>query len=297
MNKADFIGECLEAREHIINELRMQLEGPGADGSIPDADHEIITDIPSKRYSCGILYPQQAILDTEDIEGTRNTADATGEVALDTTDKDENSEEEREEIQHIDSNVGDIGENGNQEADDTVDLRNQWFPSSMGITFFVSGNPCFMHIQLTFGTYRISELDDYRYPCDKNLDYDSLPSDVKLRIGVTEDKRFFRVKEAFDEKWVKKVLDTDEAGSCVYDLRIPLMALAQQCNNKYRKSYVRIPHALDFCFEEIKEGLIDLGSSIDDTDCHLTAFCKLMDEDKRIWSITLMVSMNSKIID
>lgn len=92
----------------------------------------------------------------------------------------------------------------------------------------------------------------------------------------------------------KKVLDTDEAGSCVYDLRIPLMALAQQCNNKYRKSYVRIPHALDFCFEEIKEGLIDLGSSIDDTDCHLTAFCKLMDEDKRIWSITLMVSNEFK---
>ena len=95
-----------------------------------------------------------------------------------------------------------------------------------------------MHIQLTFGTYRISELDDYRYPCDKNIDYDSLPSDVKLRIGLTEDKRFFRVKEIFDEKWVKKVLDTDEAGSCAYDLRIPLMALAQQCNNKYRKSYV-----------------------------------------------------------
>lgn len=294
MNKADFIGECLEAREHIINELRMQLEWPGADGSIPDADHEIITDIPSKRYSCGILYPQQAILDAEDIEGTRNTADATGEVALDTIGKDEISEEEREETPNIDSNVKDIVENRNQEDDDTVDLRTQWFPSSMGITFFISGNPSSLHIRLTFGTYRISALDDYRYPCDKNLDYDSLPSDVKLRIGVTEDKRFFRVKEAFDEKWVKKVLDTDEAGSCVYDLRIPLMALAQQCNNKYRKSYVRIPHALDFCFEEIKEGLIDLGSSIDDTDCHLTAFCKLMDEDKRIWSITLMVSNEFK---
>ena len=35
--------------------------------------------------------------------------------------------------------------------------------------------------------------------------------------------------------------------------------------------------------------LIDLGSLLDDTDCYLTAFCKLMDADKQIWSITLMV--------
>ena len=211
-----------------------------------------------------------------------------------TTDGNKTPEEECEETKKIDSNVKAIEENKIEEEDDTIDLTKQWFPSSMGITFFVAGDIRSLHIQLTFGTYRVSELEDYRYPCDENLDYDSLPSDVKLRVGVTADKRFFMVKECFDEKWVKKVLDTDEAGSCAYDLRIPLMALAQQCNNTYHKSYVRIPHTLNFHFEEIKEGFIDLGDSLDDTDCHLTAFCKLMDAEKQIWSITLMVNNEFK---
>lgn len=291
MNRKDFIDECLKARETIISELKVQLEGPGADGSIPDAEHEIITDIPSKRYSCGILYPQQVTLETEDTDDTGEINDTViSEANTTIIDGNETSEEKDK----IDSNVEIVGENKGEDDNDTIDLRNQWCPSSMGMTFFVAGDIQSLHIQLTFGTYRVSELEDYRYPCDENLNYDSLPSDVKLRVGVTEDKRFFMVKESFDEKWVKKVLDTDEAGSCPYDLRIPLMALAQQCNNKYRKSYVRIPHILDFQFEKREEGFIDLGDSLDDTDCHLTAFCKLMDTDKQIWSITLMVSNEFK---
>ena len=295
MNRTDVIDKCLKARETIISELKVQLEGPGADGSIPDAEHEIITDIPSKRYSCGILYPQRVTLETEDTDTAEKIDDAViDEMILLTTDGNKTPEEECEETKKIDSNVKAIEENKIEEEDDTIDLTKQWFPSSMGITFFVAGDIRSLHIQLTFGTYRVSELEDYRYPCDENLYYDSLPSDVKLRVGVTADKRFFMVKECFDEKWVKKVLDTDEAGSCAYDLRIPLMALAQQCNNTYHKSYVRIPHTLNFHFEEIKEGFIDLGDSLDDTDCHLTAFCKLMDAEKQIWSITLMVNNEFK---
>lgn len=291
MNKTDIIKECLEARKTIITKLKMQLEGPGADGSIPDAEHEIITDIPSRRYSCGILYPQRATLETADTDDEDKVLD---EGNLPVTDGDEASVAEREETRKLDSNVKIVGDNKSEDEDDTINLTNQWCPSSMGITFFVTGDIRSLHIRLTFGTYRVSGLEDYCYPCDASFDYDILPSDIKNHIGLTEDKRFFIVKEPFDEKWVRNTLNVKEASPGTCNLWIPLMALAQQCNNTYHKSYVRIPHALDFQFEKREEGFIDLGDSLDDTDCHLTAFCKLMDEDKQIWSITLMVSNEFK---
>ncbi|WP_296924995.1 helicase-related protein [uncultured Megasphaera sp.] len=264
--------------------MQKQLEGPGAEGSIPDAEHEIITDIPSRRYSCGILYPQKVMLDLEDeVSEDGNQAD---EVNGDGDEGETNNE--------IDSNIEPSGEN-QDDGDDTVDLRNQWRPSSMGITFFVKGKPEAMHIHLTFGTYRVSELKDYCYPCNAKLDYDMLPVEVQQHIGVSEDKRFFTVKEPFNSKWVRHVLDSYEADSGSYDLQIPLMTLARQCSDPYHKSYVRIPHALDFQLPRgMQEGFIDLGDSLDDTDCHFTAFCKLMDDDEQLWSITLMVSNEFK---
>ncbi|WP_296828440.1 helicase-related protein [uncultured Megasphaera sp.] len=284
MNKSDITDECLKARDIIINNMQKQLEGPGAEGSIPDAEHEIITDIPSRRYSCGILYPQKVMLDLEDeVSEDGNQAD---EVNGDGDEGETNNE--------IDSNIEPSGEN-QDDGDDTVDLRNQWRPSSMGITFFVKGKPEAMHIHLTFGTYRVSELKDYCYPCNAKLDYDMLPVEVQQHIGVSEDKRFFTVKEPFNSKWVRHVLDSYEADSGSYDLQIPLMTLARQCSDPYHKSYVRIPHALDFQLPRgMQEGFIDLGDSLDDTDCHFTAFCKLMDDDEQLWSITLMVSNEFK---
>jgi len=284
LNKNDITDECLKARDIIINDMQKQLEGPGAEGSIPDAEHEIITDIPSRRYSCGILYPQKVMLDLDD------------EVSEDGNQADEVNEEgdEGETNKEIDSNIEPSGEN-QDDGDDTVDLRNQWCPSSMGITFFVKGKPEAMHIHLTFGTYRVSELKDYCYPCNAKLDYEMLPVEVQQHIGVSEDKRFFTVKEPFNSKWVQHVLDSYEADSGSYDLQIPLMTLARQCSDPYHKSYVRIPHALDFQLPRgMQEGFIDLGDSLDDTDCHFTAFCKLMDDDEQRWSITLMVSNEFK---
>lgn len=123
MNRKDFIDECLKARETIISELKVQLEGPGADGSIPDAEHEIITDIPSKRYSCGILYPQQVTLETEDTDDTGEINDTViSEANTTIIDGNETSEEKDK----IDSNVEIVGENKGEDDNDTIDLRNQW---------------------------------------------------------------------------------------------------------------------------------------------------------------------------
>ncbi len=283
MNKSDVIDECLKAREKIISDIQKQLEGPGAEGSIPDAEHEIITDVPSRRYSCGILYPQQVILESE-------AESDVGAVQADEEDY-EKFKEEQSSIES-DSDIKESWKKENEEEDDTIDLRNQWFPSSMGITFFVKGKPEAMHIRLTFGTYRVSELNDYCYPYNAELDYEMLPVEVQQHIGLSEDKRFFTVKEPFDNKWVSQVLDSYETDCDLKSsLKISLENLARQCSDNYHKSYVRIPHTLDFRLpERMQEGFIDLGNSLDDTDCHLTAFCKLMNDAEQLWSITLMVN-------
>jgi len=44
-----------EARKPLIDEIRKELLGPGSEYSIPDEEHEIITDLPEVRYSVGIL--------------------------------------------------------------------------------------------------------------------------------------------------------------------------------------------------------------------------------------------------
>ena len=55
------IKDFIAAREELINLVKKQMLGPGSEYSIPDAEHEIITYSPARRYSCGILFPQEEI--------------------------------------------------------------------------------------------------------------------------------------------------------------------------------------------------------------------------------------------
>ena len=51
------INEYLSARDEYIARVKAELLGPGSEISIPDAEHELITNSPDVRYSIGILYP------------------------------------------------------------------------------------------------------------------------------------------------------------------------------------------------------------------------------------------------
>jgi hypothetical protein len=59
MNDLDLRRQAYEARKTLISEIKKELLGPGSEYSIPDAAHEIITDLPEVRYSVGILFPQK----------------------------------------------------------------------------------------------------------------------------------------------------------------------------------------------------------------------------------------------
>ena len=46
-----FKSEMLEARDEFIALVKDELLGPGSEVSVPDAEHELITTLPEKRYS------------------------------------------------------------------------------------------------------------------------------------------------------------------------------------------------------------------------------------------------------
>ena len=48
----------LAARDEYINLIKQELLGPGSEVSIPDKEHELITNAPDVRYSIGILFPK-----------------------------------------------------------------------------------------------------------------------------------------------------------------------------------------------------------------------------------------------
>lgn len=53
------ISEFLSARDEYITRVKEELLGPGSEISIPDAEHELITNSPDVRYSIGILFPKK----------------------------------------------------------------------------------------------------------------------------------------------------------------------------------------------------------------------------------------------
>ena len=52
------IREFLSARDEYITRVKEELLGPGSEISIPDSEHELITNSPDVRYSIGILFPK-----------------------------------------------------------------------------------------------------------------------------------------------------------------------------------------------------------------------------------------------
>ena len=51
--------KLIEAREEYIELIKKELLGPGSEISIPDAEHELLSDSPNTRYSIGILYTKE----------------------------------------------------------------------------------------------------------------------------------------------------------------------------------------------------------------------------------------------
>ena len=61
----------LNTRDEYIELIRSELLGPGSEITLPDAEHELITNAPDVRYSIGILFPRNNKMNADNDDSAR----------------------------------------------------------------------------------------------------------------------------------------------------------------------------------------------------------------------------------
>lgn len=283
----EIVKNCIETRDEIIKSMRECLIGPGAEGGIPDKENELLTDIPSKRYVCGILYPQKNEMHKkEDDDGDDDGAN--GEELQNTVKELGDYVEDRSIAISEDRNDKKEHEYAADDNEEGIQLSGTWHPSSFGVTCFVQGNIEQLELKISFATYRKTELSECRYPFDSKIDLTKLPTSVRPYLEVTKDHKFWILKEKLDWK-IKNELkkDLEATDSFFADvLRVPLDVLAGQCETK---GYIRMPHKMATKLFFGDDDYVDIGKEIDGTDCHVTALRKKMSQHDGVWAVTVMM--------
>ena len=174
----DFQKDLLDLRKKIADALRAELMGPGSEISYPDAEHELISEYPSDRYSVGILYPQNVKFG-------------------------DNDEVKKEEVTKEEAEAGAAEEKGDEEAkreqytmhkddafDDEINMAQQNKPSSIGLTFFIDGDRDDVKINVQYAKYVVADDKDIIVPCP----YDDLyiPDCLSAYIAFDKENRTIR---------------------------------------------------------------------------------------------------------
>ena len=114
----------IDIREEYIEIIKKDLYGPGSEISIPDAEHELISDRPDQRYSIGVLFPKDV----------KRHADNNEKEPESRIEEQEYSSQDEEDI-HVEVNHVSDAEN-DENLDEEIGLASQNMPSSFGMTFF-----------------------------------------------------------------------------------------------------------------------------------------------------------------
>ena len=140
----------LAARDEYINLIKQELLGPGSEVSIPDKEHELITNAPDVRYSIGILFPKNNKLNADNDDSARieepNKSEEDGNTEESAMDLPQTVTEQSEKPTLFSSE--------DENLDEEISLASQNMPSSLGVTFLTSSNPKTIHCEVDFATYR-----------------------------------------------------------------------------------------------------------------------------------------------
>lgn len=135
------IREFLSARDEYITRVKEELLGPGSEISIPDSEHELITNSPDVRYSIGILFPKNNKLNADSNDSSR-VEEESGELPEDPSDEDEGTEGDGKE------KPDPVAPAEEENLDEEISLAAQNMPSSLGFTFLVSSDPQLLNARL-----------------------------------------------------------------------------------------------------------------------------------------------------
>lgn len=277
----------LDARKTLIEEIRKELLGPGSEFSIPDEQHEIITDLPEVRYSVGILFPQGNMYESENDdtfrtkEGAGDTVLEEGDIFIDTSKIDEDN--------YSFGYDNNISEDANTIAEDTdvctldeeISLSVQNMPSSMGFTFFIKGRTDRILFEVEFGTYRKAMLEDCAIPFKPiNSDY-IIPVQFQDYVYYNEHEGLLKLKKPLYKTDVFHIFQTNNLKDDYL-----LDALLKICNQFGSRGYVREPHCIDVIVDFSRNNYVDVYN-LDGKKVKLTALRREIGND--VFSITVML--------
>lgn len=149
--------EYIETRRQYVELIQNELLGPGSEISIPDKQHELITNSPDVRYSIGILFPRNNTLNADNDDSARVEESAQEEAEEDIPEDETEGESGLEKPEAVSP-----GDEDN--LDEEIGLAAQNMPSSMGVTFFARGDSSIINCHISFATYKHAKATDCRIP-------------------------------------------------------------------------------------------------------------------------------------
>ena len=272
--------EMINARDEYISLIKSELLGPGSEVSIPDAEHELITNAPHKRYSMGILFPQENKINSENDESLK--VEST-ETELISDDLDILPNEQENEKSSFSSRVS-VSDAEEDNLDEEIGLASQNLPSSMGINFFITENKDKIKCDVSFATYRRAKLTDcaFLYNPD-NVETYKVPEQFEQFISFDREKSCLRLISPLRRKDVHNIFERD----IVLPEEDYVFDYAYKLCDQLRKGFVRIPHIAEIELDFSNDTYIDNNKEIDGTTAKITALKHRINDN--FYSITIML--------
>lgn len=270
--------KMIVVRDEYIHLVKAELLGPGSEFSMPDVEHEIITTSPDKRYSVGILFPQDNKVNSENNDSLR-IEESISEMTED--DINNSLPDAQLERSSVPSRVNEAEEDN---LDEEIGLAAQSLPSSMGITFFAQGHTEKILCHLSFATYMRAKISDCKVPFfpSRSEDY-SIPFQLQPYLIFDKNENCIKLIGELNKKIVysiveKDLLDTDEFG---------LINASYKLCEQLKSGYVRIPHETIEMLDFSKSEYIDNNEKICGTTVKITALRRKVSEN--LYSVTIML--------
>lgn len=237
--------EMLKTRDEFIELIKKELLGPGSEVSIPDAEHELITTPPEKRYSIGILFPRNNKMNADNNDADRIEEESDNGVTREedstVTDNGNGEYKTKSFSDNEEEQKGQIDDDPDSEdgMDEEVSLAAQNMPSSFGITFLVNGNTDRINLSLKYGTYRGAILKDCKIPFKPvNPDDWTVPEEISSYIGYNREEHYLFMNAVFNRARVTEIKNQDKLG---FD-EDHLIDNMYKLSNQMKSGYVREPH-------------------------------------------------------
>ena len=254
--------EMIRARDNYIDLVKKELMGPGSEISIPDIEHELISDAPNTRYSVGVLFTKNIKMNADNNDTLRVEEQDT-EVQIDETeDVLVNTEEGFVKHHHSDADADE------DNLDEEIGLATQNMPSSMGITLFVKGKCEKVNCKVRFATYKKAVATDCRIPYGEIRDEYELPTEFNHCVYLDRKEKTLRLTSGgLNRKSILALKERDLLGGDEYNI----ISLMYKLSDQLGQGYVREPHMCELELDFSNSDYIDQNKELDQTNAKVTA--------------------------